>query len=104
MTTIDWKALLKTEQHNINFSLETYLSKVNSLLHTHASLKKNSKYKLKFKTKPWITPGLQKSVAIKTKLLKKFIHLKEPHKKLHSHNEYKKLQEYVIHPFEKKQT
>ena len=88
--SIDWKALLKIEQQNINFSLETYLSKINSLLDTHAPLKKISKYKLKFKTKPWITPGLQKSIAVKNKLLKKFIHLKEPNKKLYSHNEYKK--------------
>ena len=80
----DWEALLKIEQQNINFFLETYLSKINSLLDTHAPLKKNSKYKLTFKTKPCITPGLQKSFAVKNKLLKKFIHLKEPHKKLHS--------------------
>ena len=80
----DWEALLKTEQQNINFFLETYLSKINSLLDTHAPLKKISKYKLTFKTKPCITPGLQKSFAVKNKLLKKFIHLKEPHKKLHS--------------------
>ena len=80
----DWEALLKIEQQNINFFLETYLSKINSLLDTHAPLKKISKYKLTFKTKPCITPGLQKSFAVKNKLLKKFIHLKEPHKKLHS--------------------
>ena len=82
--SIDWEALLKIEQQNINFFLETYLSKINSLLDTHAPLKKISKYKLTFKTKPCITPGLQKSFAVKNKLLKKFIHLKEPHKKLHS--------------------
>ena len=29
------------------------------MLDTYAPLKKN-KYKLKFKTKPWITPALQK--------------------------------------------
>ena len=80
----DWEALVKIEQQNINFFLETYLSKINSLLDTHAPLKKISKYKLTFKTKPCITPGLQKSFAVKNKLLKKFIHLKEPHKKLHS--------------------
>ena len=32
---------------------------MNSILDTYAPLKKN-KYKLKFKTKPWITPALQK--------------------------------------------
>ena len=86
----DSKVLLKIEQYNINFSFKTYLSKINSLLDTHASLKESSKYKLKFENKTWMTPCLQKSITVKNKLLKKFIHLKEPHKKSYSHNEYKK--------------
>ena len=57
---IDWKALLKIEPKNISFSLETYLSKINSLLDTHAPLKKTSKNELIFKSQPWITPGLHK--------------------------------------------
>ena len=54
--SIDWKALLKIEQQNINFSF----SIINSLFDTHVPLKKICQYKLKFKTKPWMTPGLQK--------------------------------------------
>ena len=77
------------------FPLETYLSKINSLLDTHALFKKTSKYKLKFKTKPWITSGLQKPVALKNELLKKFIQLKEPHMKLCSHPEYKKYKDML---------
>ena len=57
--------------------------------------KKTSKYKLKFKTKPWITSGLQKPVAVKKELLKKFIQLKEPHMKLCSHPEYKKYKDML---------
>ena len=34
-------------------------------------LKKISKYKLKFNTKPWITAALQKLISIKNTLLKK---------------------------------
>ena len=34
--------------------------------------KNTSKYKIQFKTKPWITPGLQKPVAVKNKLLKNY--------------------------------
>ena len=45
-------------------------------------LKKISKYKLKFKTKPWITFDIQKSVSVKNKLLKKFINKKDPKIKL----------------------
>ena len=62
----------------MNFLRETCLSKINSLFDIHAPLKKTSKYKLKFKTKPWITPGLQKSVAFKNKLLKNSFASKNP--------------------------
>ena len=44
----------------------------------HAPLSIVNKYKLKFKTKPWNTPALQKSIFIKNKLLKKFITAKNP--------------------------
>ena len=40
-------------------------------------LKKLSKNKLKFKGKPSITPGLQKSISIKNQFLSKFIKLKD---------------------------
>ena len=45
--SIDWKALLKLEQQNINFSS----SKINSLFDTHGPLKKICQYKLKFTQK-----------------------------------------------------
>ena len=56
---------------------------------THAPLKKVKKYKLKFKTKPWITPALQKSISIKNNLLKKFKTAKNPQIKERYHKEYK---------------
>ena len=40
---------------------------------TYASLKGINKYKLTFKSKPWITLGLQKSIFVKNKLLTKNI-------------------------------
>ena len=54
-----------------------------------SSLKKLTKLKLKFKTKPWITLGFQKSSSIKHKLLTKFIKLKEPTLKNEAHTKYK---------------
>ena len=41
-------------------------------------LKELNKYKMKFKSKPWITLGLQKSISVKNKLLKNFFNKKEP--------------------------
>ena len=44
---------------------------MNNLHDKQASFKKKkSKYKLKFKTKPWITATLQKSISIKYALFK----------------------------------
>ena len=45
---------------------------------------------MKFKSKPWITLGLQKSVPVKNKLLKSFINKKDPILKEEFHTNYKK--------------
>ena len=42
------------------------------------------------KTKPWITLGIQKSISVKNKLMKKFINKKDPQKKAKCHKNYKK--------------
>ena len=60
------------------------------LLDTNAPLKRVKKYKLKFKSKPWITLGLQKSVSVKNKLLTNFINKKDPILKEERHTNYKK--------------
>ena len=59
-------------------------------LDTYASLKKINKYKLKFKSKPWITLGLQKSISVKNKLLANFINKKDTILKEEFHANYKK--------------
>ena len=59
------------------------------LLDTYALLKIFGKYKLKFKFKPWITLGLQKSISVKNKLLKNFINKKYPVLKKEFHTNYK---------------
>ena len=60
------------------------------LLDAYAPLKKINKYKLKFKSKPWITLGLQKSISVKNKLLANFINKKDPILKEEFHTNYKK--------------
>ena len=60
------------------------------LLDTYAPLKKINKCKLKFKSKPWITLGLQKSISVKNKLLVNFINKKDPILKEEFHTNYKK--------------
>ena len=50
---------------------------MNSILDEHAPWIEINKYKLKFKSKPWITHAIQKSITVKNNLLKRFIIAKE---------------------------
>ena len=45
---------------------------------------------MKFKSKPYISLGLQKSVSVKNKLLKNFMNKKDPILKEEFHTNYKK--------------
>ena len=75
---------------------------MNSLLNKYAPFKKSSKYKLKFKTKPWIKFGVQKQISAKNKLLKKFINKKDTQIKAECHEKYKKIQKPILHIIEGK--
>ena len=77
--SVDWEDLLKTK---------IYLDNINMLLDTYALLKRINKYKLKFKSKPWIT--LQKSISVKNKLLTNIINKKDLILKEGLHINYKK--------------
>ena len=71
--SINWNETLTIEEQNIGYPTEIFLNKINGLVNNFAPYKKTNKYKLKFKSKPWITPGLQKSISVKNKLLSDFI-------------------------------
>ena len=53
--SVDWRNLLKIDDLNADNSIKISLDKINMLLDTYAPLKRTNKYKLKFKSKPWIT-------------------------------------------------
>ena len=87
--SVDWEVLLKIDEKNVDNSTKMYLDRINILLDTYALLKRINKYKLKFKSKPWITLGLQKSISAKNKLFKNFINKKDPVLKEEFHIKYK---------------
>ena len=62
---------------------------MNELLDKHAPYRKLNKYKLKLKTKSWITPAIQKSILIKNNLFKKYIKQSDPLIKQGTHLKYK---------------
>ena len=88
--SVDWEDLLKNDELNADNSTKIYLHKINLLLDIYTPLKTINKYKLKFKSKPWITLGLQKSISVKNKLLANFINKKDPILKEEFHTNYKK--------------
>ena len=69
--SIDWEDLLTIIELNVDSSTQRYLEKINILLDTYAPLKRIDKYKLRFKSKPWINLGLQKSKSVKNELMKR---------------------------------
>ena len=81
--------MLQIDQQNVNLSMDSFLNNINSIFDVHVPLKKVNKYKLKFKTKPWITPALEKSISIKNNLLKKIITAKDSQVKETHRKEYK---------------
>ena len=93
---VDWEDLLKTDELNADKSTRMYLGKINMLLDTYAPLERSNKYKMKFKSKPWITLVLQKSISVKNKLLRNFINKKDPMLKEEFHNSYKK---FTLRPY-----
>ena len=70
---IDWPHILKLQKNDTNTSFQYFFDSMNRILDKHATSKRLSKYKLKFKTKLWITMALQKSISIKNKLLSDYI-------------------------------
>ena len=88
--SVEWEDLLRIDELNAGKSIKKLLDKINMLLDTYAPLKRVKKYKLKFKSKPWITLGLQKSISVKYKLLTNFINKKDPLLKEECYTNYKK--------------
>ena len=62
---------------------------MNNILGKHAPFKRITKYKLKFRTNPWITPAFQKPIFIKNNIFKNYIKTKDITQKNELHNKYK---------------
>ena len=81
---------MKIDELNADNSTKMYLDKINMLLDTYAPIERINKYKLKFKSKIWITSGLQKLISVINKLLTHFINKKDAIVKKKIHTNYKR--------------
>ena len=71
------------------FFINNFLKRINAILDNHAPLRKVTKEKLRFRSKPWLTLGLQKSISIKNILFAKFIKSNDVNQKNEMHIKYK---------------
>ena len=70
--SVNWNSIINDDK-NVNLSFNNFFKKINAILDNHAPLGKVTKKKLRFRSKPWITLGLQKSISIKNSLFAKYI-------------------------------
>ena len=74
---INWNQVLQLNQDNVNITFENYLNTVNTLINSHAPLKKLNKKQRKFQLKPritpWITKGIQNATETKNSYLKSIL-------------------------------
>ena len=63
----NWNQVLQLNQNNVNITFENYLNTVNTLINSHAPLKKLNKKQRKFQQKPWITKGIQNAFEKKNR-------------------------------------
>ena len=59
---MNWHKILEVEKGDINHSFDSFDKKVNEILEKHVPLKKLNKKQLRLQSKPWITPGIVKSI------------------------------------------
>ena len=79
-----------------NLSLEKYLTKMNSILDKHLSLKKLSKQEILQRDIPWITKGLTKSIKIKNVIRRKMRRAKDLIRKEELSNTYKTYKNKIL--------
>ena len=77
---------------------------MNSILDEDAPLKRINKYKLKFKSKPWITPAIQRFIIVKNNLLKRFINVKDSQTKETFHRQCKDCRNMLSTLFKKRKS
>ena len=60
----DWPNIMQIDKGNPNLSFHNYIEEVEKMISNHAPLRKTRKRELKLQSKPWISSGLQKFIAI----------------------------------------
>ena len=89
---LPWDDILNNQNLNINVQFDGFYDKIHSTVIHHAPLKKVNKKQLKLRSKPWVTPHIQKLIKHRDRLLRK---LKKSHSK-NTEELYKKFRNRVV--------
>ena len=95
LNNINWDSQLKLNDNDISNSFDKFYDQVNTCIDKHAPHRKltNKEFKLRFK--PWISSGIINSIKRKHSLFNKYIHCKDPIRKVTLHKEYKTLRNHI---------
>ena len=89
---LPWDDILNNQNLNINVQFDRFYDEIHSTVIHHAPLKKVNKKQLKLRSKPWVTPHIQKLIKHRDRLLRK---LKKSHSK-NTEELYKKFRNRVV--------
>lgn len=93
---IDWDSILKLEEGGVDTSFDIFFSTISKLVEKHVPLIKLTKKQIKFRSKPWITPGIRKSIYQRDSLFKLFMKSSNPISKSYYHLEYKRYRNLIV--------
>ena len=86
--SVAWNSIINNHKY-VNLSFNNLFKRINAILDKHAPLRKVTEKKLRFRSKLWITLGLQKSIFIKNSLFAKFIKSNDINQTNETHIKYK---------------
>ena len=92
--SLDWNSLINNDK-DVNLSFNNFLKGIKAISDYHAPLRKVTKKKLRFRSKPCITLGLQKSISIKNSLFAKFIKSNDINQTNEMHIKYKQYRNLI---------
>ena len=93
---VNWPSVFEEHDFDPDRCFDAFNSKVNGLLDRHLPTRRLTKRQIKTKSKPWITPGILKSITKRDFYLRKFIKTKNPIIKANFHKLFKSYRNMIV--------
>ena len=96
LTQTDWNNYLKIYNNDTDLSFELFLRKINFLYNKHSPLITSKRKNKQDPSKPWLTPGIIKSIRIKNNLYKQFCQATNPAQRVSLHQKFKNYKNQIV--------